>query len=71
MNKRKNIISINQDAEFFFRAGMRCISKKKFQSALNYLSKAAQMDPFNADYQFNLGCVLAELKQVKNLTRNY
>lgn len=65
MKSKKKIISINRDSEFFFRAGMRCVERRKFSNALRFLSKAAEIEPFNADYQFNLACVLAELKEVK------
>ena len=37
---------------------------------LKYLEKAVVTEPFNADFQFNYACVLAELKESKksNLT---
>lgn len=67
MKKRKtlDLISYSNDSEFFFRTGMRYVRKKLFGSALKYLSKAAEMEPFNADYQFNLACIFAELKQTE------
>lgn len=65
MKSKNNVVSMDRDSEFFFNVGMKYVEKRRFSNALRFLEKAAEMEPFNADYQFNLACVLAELKEVK------
>ncbi|MCX7923677.1 MAG: tetratricopeptide repeat protein [Clostridia bacterium] len=64
--KKRNVYEIDvyrDDPEFYFRVGMRYISKKQFTNALKYLEKAVKLEPFEADYKFNYACVLSELKE--------
>lgn len=63
--KIKNIDEYRSNPGFFFRAGMRYISKNKPLQALNFLTKAVEKEPYNADYLFNLACVYAELRNIK------
>ncbi|HHW31181.1 MAG TPA: tetratricopeptide repeat protein [Clostridiaceae bacterium] len=63
--KIKNIDEYRSNPGFFFRAGLRYISKNKPLQALNFLAKAVEKEPYNADYLFNLACVYAELKNIK------
>ncbi|MDF2522816.1 MAG: hypothetical protein K0R31_457 [Clostridiales bacterium] len=60
-----NVIPFRDDSEFYFRIGIRYADHQKYDRALKYLSKAAEAEPYNADYLFNLAGVLAELKQVE------
>lgn len=63
--KIKNIDEYRSNPGFFFRAGMRYINKNKPLQALNFLTKAVEKEPYNADYLFNLACVYAELRNIK------
>ncbi len=63
--KRENILLFRHDAELFFRVGIRYANREMFDLALKYFKKAIEAEPDNSDYQFNYGCVLAELKQIK------
>lgn len=64
MSKRIQIkiVPFKRDSDFFFRTGLKYAEKKMASKALRYLETAVEMEPFNADYQFNLACVWAELK---------
>jgi len=48
---------------------MKHAINKRYHRALKFMKKAAEMEPFNADYQFNLACVHAELNQVEDSNR--
>lgn len=61
----KKIIPFEQKPDFFFRAGLRHAYRRRFATSLRYLKKAVEKDPYNAEYQFNLACVLSELKENK------
>lgn len=63
--KTKKIIPYRRNPEFYFRVGVRYAGRKMFRTAARFLNKAYEKDPYNADYQFNLACVLAELKEVE------
>ena len=67
MKKKKvsGIIPFKQDAELFFRIGVKYANKKMFNDSLRFFDKAVKLEPFNADYQFNRACVLAEIKEIK------
>jgi tetratricopeptide (TPR) repeat protein len=67
--KIKNIDEYRSNAGFYFRTGMRYISKNKPLQALGFLLKAVENEPYNADYQFNLACVYAELKNTKQSSK--
>lgn len=60
-----NVVPFRDDSEFYFRIGIRYADSQRFEKALKYLTKAAEIEPYNADYLFNLAGVLAELKQVE------
>lgn len=68
--KNKTVIPFKQDGELFYRIGVRYANKRLFNTSIKYLEKAVKMESFNADFQFNYACVLAELKESKksNLT---
>jgi tetratricopeptide (TPR) repeat protein len=61
--KANNIVLFNRDPETFFRVGLRYASSGKYEKALKFLRKAAQDEPYNADYQLNFACVLSELHE--------
>lgn len=63
--KNGKVIPFSQNAETYFRVGLRHAEKRIFGKSLKYLEKAAQIEPFNPDYLFNLATVHAELKQVE------
>lgn len=63
--KDRTIIEYRRDAELFFRIGAKYIDKRRFPEAMRFLNKAVELEPFNADYKFNLACVYAELKQTR------
>jgi len=67
--KNENIIAYRRDAEFFFMIGMKYADRKNFINALKYTKKAVEIEPLNPDYQFNLGCILAELKDTMESNR--
>ncbi len=62
----EKIVSLKKDSEFYFRVGMKYANKKSTVNALKYFRKAVDLEPYNADYQFNLACILVELKQVES-----
>ncbi|MFA6309447.1 MAG: hypothetical protein WC677_06875 [Clostridia bacterium] len=64
-NEKKKIVPLKRDSEFYFKVGMKYANKKSTVNALKYFRKAVEIEPFNADYQFNLACILVELKQVE------
>lgn len=64
-NEKKKIVPLKRDSEFYFKVGMKYANKKSTLNALKYFRKAVEIEPFNADYQFNLACILVELKQVE------
>jgi tetratricopeptide (TPR) repeat protein len=68
LNKRenKNIVAFRQDAEFFFHIGLKHADHARFGAALRYLRKSVELEPYNTDYQFNMACVLSELKESKD-----
>lgn len=68
-NKAKNVVSYRRNSEIFFRIGLRYASERKFEAALKFLSKAVEKEPFNADYQMNLACVLTELHDIEKSNR--
>lgn len=53
------------DPEIYFRVGIKHAEKQQFVSAGKFLAIAAEKEPFNADYQFNYACILAELREIK------
>ena len=61
----RKIVKYRRDAELYFRVGTKYVDRRCFSSALKFISTAVEMEPFNADYKFNLACVLAELKDTK------
>jgi tetratricopeptide (TPR) repeat protein len=67
---KNTVIPFKQDSDLFYRIGVRYANKRLFSTSIKYLEKAVTAEPFNADYQFNYACVLAELKESKksNLT---
>jgi len=67
-NIKKKVVAFRYDPDLFHRAGTRLAYRKRFADALRYLNKAVDMEPFNADYKFNLACVLAELKETEKST---
>lgn len=64
-NKKENLVQYRQDADFFFKVGLKYTGRNQFLTAQRYLSKAVEIDRFNADYVFNLACVMAELKEAE------
>lgn len=62
--KIKNIVPYRSDAEFLYKIGIKYVDRKNFRTALKFLQKAADMEPYNADYLFNLACALAEIKDL-------
>ena len=65
MKNSKNILQYRCDAEIYYKIGLKYVEKQKFDAAANFLGKATEKEPFNADYQYNFACVLAELKNIK------
>ena len=63
--KEKKVLPFNRDPEFYFRVGVKYFRKRKNDVSLKYLKKAAEMDPYNAEYKFNLAGVLAETKRIE------
>jgi tetratricopeptide (TPR) repeat protein len=65
MNKRKpiDLVSLRNDPEFYFKIGQKYVKKKSLGTALRFINRAVDIEPYNADYQFNFACLLAELKQ--------
>lgn len=53
------------DPEIYFRVGIKHAEKQKFVAASKFLRVAAEKEPFNADYQFNYACILAELREIE------
>ncbi len=71
MNKRKliNLAAVRNDPEFYFRIGQKYVKRKCLTTALKFIKKAVNIEPYNADYQFNYACLLAELKQPEKSNR--
>lgn len=63
--KKGRIIPFEQGAEICFRSGLKYADRRQFDKALKYFNKAVQIEPFNADYQFNLATVYAELQDIR------
>lgn len=63
--KKNKILSFEKDPEFYFRVGVKYFRKRKNDVSLKYLKKAAEMDPYNAEYKFNLAGVLAETRSIE------
>jgi len=60
-----NVILYRRDPDVYFRVGLRFAEKQRFYDAKKFFEKAAEGEPFNADYQFNLACILSELKETR------
>ncbi|HHW47385.1 MAG TPA: tetratricopeptide repeat protein [Clostridiaceae bacterium] len=60
-----NIVRYRRDPDVYFRVGLRYAEKHRFYDAKRFFEKAAKDEPFNADYQFNLACILSELKETR------
>lgn len=58
----------NDDA--YYRIGLVLTSKEDYQTALNYLIKACELNPREGAYSFSIGCVYIEaansLRQLVN-----
>lgn len=54
-----------RDAEINYRVGIKYARKYQFEDAVKFLGTAAREEPFNAEYQFNYACILAELREIK------
>lgn len=63
--KLLNLTDYNQNGEFYFRTGLKYSDKSQFVAATRYLKKAVEMDPENAEYQFNLACFYSQLRELK------
>lgn len=61
-----NLLPYKSDSKTYYNIGLKHAFKKKYLRALKFLVKAVEMEPFNADYQFNLACVHAELNQIED-----
>lgn len=59
------VLTYRCDSEIYFRVGIKHAEKQRFVSAGKFLALAAEKEPFNADYQFNYACILAELRETK------
>lgn len=66
---KKNVLKYKRDPELYFRVGLRHASRQMYGNALKFLNEAAEKEPYNSDYQFNLACVLAELREVDRSNR--
>jgi len=64
-NRESNVVLYNRSPEIFFRVGVRYASEKNYETALKFLEKAVQKDPFNAEYQLNFAWVLSEVRQIE------
>jgi len=64
-NKKKKILPYKTSAELYYKIGLRYEDEKKYLDALKYFIKAANMQPFNADYQLNIAGVLTEIGDYK------
>jgi len=60
-----NVVLYRRDPDVYFRVGLRFAEKHRFYDAKKFFEKAAEGEPFNADYQFNLACILSELKETR------
>jgi len=65
LHKTDKIIPLRRSAEFYFKIAMKYANKKSIDKAVKYFEKAIEIEPFNAEYQFNLACILVEMKQVE------
>lgn len=54
-----------RDAEINYKVGIKYARKYQFETASKFLATAARKEPFNAEYQFNYACILAELGEIK------
>lgn len=69
IKNNKKVLEYRRDPDVFFRVGLRYAEKHKFDDAKRFLEKAVNSDPYNADYQFNLACILSELKDTRKSNR--
>jgi len=60
-----NVVAYRRDPDVYFRVGLRYAEKHRFYDAKRFFEKAVKGEPFNADYQFNLACILSELKETR------
>ncbi len=65
MRKMKSLQSYRLNAEFLYKVGVKYANKRIYSTALRFLNRAIEIEPFNADYNFNLACILTELKDIK------
>lgn len=63
---KKNVLEYNRAPELYFRVGLRHAGRQMYKNALRFLNEAASKEPYNADYQFNLACVLSELGETES-----
>ncbi len=59
------VLLYRRDAEISYKVGIRLAQKRRFEAASKFLGTAARKEPYNAEYQFNYACILAELKEIK------
>ncbi len=61
----KKVVPFRHDAEIYYNIGLKYAGRKKFAMSARFFERAAEKEPFDADYQFNLACIYAELRQTE------
>ncbi|HHW00153.1 MAG TPA: tetratricopeptide repeat protein [Clostridiaceae bacterium] len=59
------VLAYRRDAEINYKVGIKYARKHQYEDAIKFLGTAARKEPFNAEYQFNYACILAELREIK------